>query len=158
MISWMIFGSFIGLTLDIMKGMPDAHIGFVVLICSAMGGMFGHRYAMTLRLHANRKAYVDLKAGLSDEIIHAFTCMEKAVGIRTRNKALLARFQNFQLKFGLTSGANGNGMLQIVLQAIDTELRQSQAELHRANILEASARQIMINAYDEIEQAHIRTL
>lgn len=156
-ISWMVSGSFIGLILAMINGMPTEHILIMVLICGLMGGVFGHRYAAALRRNAHRKIYADLKAGVPDEIIHAFTCMEKAVDIRTRNKALLMRFQDFQLKVGLISGINGNGLLHITLQAMETELHQSQAELQRASMLEASARQIMVGVYDEIEQAYILT-
>jgi hypothetical protein len=41
---------------------------------------------------------------------------------------------------------------------METELHQSQAELQRASMLEASARQIMVGVYDDIEQAYILTL
>ena len=157
-VSWMMSGSSVGLILGMINGMSNEHTMIMVLICGLMGGMFGHRYAVALRRNDHRKIYADLKAGVPDEIIHAFTCMEKAVDIRTRNQALLMRFQDFQLKVGLISGTNGSGLLHIALQAMETELHQSQAELQRASMLEASARQIMVGVYDDIEQAYILTL
>jgi hypothetical protein len=151
-------GSAIGLILGMINSMSKEHIIFMVVLSGLMGFFFHRKIELALKMRNRSHAYMDFKSQIPSEIIHAVNSMEKAVDIRMRNRALLDQFQDLQLKLSLISGTSPQGLLHVALQNIETELHQSQAELQRASMLEASARDIMAGIYDDIEQAYLRTL